>query len=51
MKAEKRIISKRCMLQYVPADIFRASFNFFMWDKLREKMEGGKKDETFFSAL
>jgi hypothetical protein len=39
------------MLQYVLADIFRAFFKFFMWDKLREKMEGGKKDETFFSPL
>jgi hypothetical protein len=39
------------MLQYIPEDIFRASFKFFMGDKLREKMEGGKRDETFFSAL
>jgi hypothetical protein len=39
------------MLQYIPVDIFRASFKFFMGDKLREKMEGGKRDETFFSAL
>ncbi len=51
MKAERRIISKRCMLQYIPGDIFRASFKFFMVDKLREKMEGSKRDETFFSAL
>jgi hypothetical protein len=39
------------MLQYIPEDIFRASFKFFIGDKLREKMEGGKRDETFFSAL
>jgi hypothetical protein len=39
------------MLQYIPVDIFRASFKFFMGDKLRKKMEGGKRDETFFSAL
>ncbi len=51
MKAERRIISKRCMVQYIPAGIFRASFKFGMGDKLREKMEGGQKDETFFSAL
>ncbi len=38
-------------LQYIPVDIFRASFKFFMGGKLREKMEGGKRDETFFSAL
>jgi hypothetical protein len=41
------------MLQYIPVDIFRASFKF-CWargDKLREKMEGGKRDLTFFSAL
>ncbi len=25
--------------------------NSVLGDKLREKMEGGKKDETFFSAL
>jgi hypothetical protein len=51
LKAERRIISKRCVLQYIPAGIFRASFKFCMGDKLREKMEGGKRDETFFSAL
>ncbi len=39
------------MVQYIPGDIFRAFFKFFMGDKLREKMEGGKSDETFFSAL
>jgi hypothetical protein len=51
LKAERRIISKRCILQYIPGDIFRASFKFFMGDKLREKMQGGKRDEMFFSAL
>ena len=51
MKAERRIISKRCMLQYIPVDIFRASFKFFMRDKIREKIKGGKRDETLFSAL
>jgi hypothetical protein len=51
MKVESRIISKRCMLQYIPADILRASCKFFMGGKLREKVEGGKRDETFFSAL
>ncbi len=39
------------MLQYIPVDIYRASFKFFMGDKLREKIEGGKRDETLFSAL
>jgi hypothetical protein len=39
------------MIQYIPGGIFRASFKFSMGDKLREKMEGGTKDETFFSAL
>ena len=39
------------MLQYIPVDIFRASFKFFMGDKLSEKMEGGKRDEMFFSAF
>ncbi len=51
MKAESRIISKRCMVEYIPGGIFRTSFIFCMGDKLREKMEGGKRDETFFSAL
>jgi hypothetical protein len=49
--AESRIISKRCMVEYIPAGIFRSSFKFCMEDKLREKMEGGKRDETFFRAL
>ncbi len=46
MKAERRINSKRCtsMMEYIPEDIFRASFKFCMGDKLREKMEGGKMD-------
>jgi hypothetical protein len=47
LKAERRIISKRCILQYIPVDIFRASFKFFMGDKLREKMKGGKRVERF----
>ncbi len=51
MKAERRIISKRCMVEYILLGIFRSSFRFCMGDKLREKMEGGKRDETFFSAL
>ncbi len=51
LKAERRIISKICMLQYIPVDIFRTSFKFFMGDKLREKMEGGKRDETFLGAF
>ena len=51
MKAERRIISKRCMVEYIPLGFFRSFFKFCMGDKLREKMEGGKRDETFFSAL
>jgi hypothetical protein len=39
------------MIQYIPGDIFRASLKFYMGDKLREKMEGSKRDETFFSAF
>ncbi len=39
------------MLQYIPVYIFRASFKFCMGDKVMEQMEGGKKDDTFFSAL
>jgi hypothetical protein len=39
------------MVEYIPLGIFRSSFKFCMGDKLREKMEGGKRDETFFSAL
>jgi hypothetical protein len=37
------------MVEYIPGGIFRSSF--CMGDKVREKMEGGKRDETFFSAL
>jgi hypothetical protein len=51
MEVHKSIISKRCMVQYIPGGIFRASFKFCQGDKLREKMEGGKRDETFCSAL
>ncbi len=39
------------MVEYIPGGIFRASFKFYMGDKLREKMEGGKRDKTFSSAL
>jgi hypothetical protein len=39
------------MVEYIPLGIFRSSFEFCMGDKLREKTEGGKRDETFFSAL
>jgi hypothetical protein len=39
------------MIQYIPGGIFRASFKFCMGDKLREKMEGGKRNGMFFSAL
>jgi hypothetical protein len=35
------------MVEYIPLGIFRSSFKFCMGDKLREKMEGGKRDETF----
>jgi hypothetical protein len=51
LKAEIRIIAKRCIVEYIAGGIFRSSFKFCMGDKLREKMEGGKRDETFFSAL
>jgi hypothetical protein len=39
------------MIDYIPVGIFRAFFKFCMGDKLRKKMEGGKRHETFFSAL
>jgi hypothetical protein len=39
------------MVEYIRLGIFRSSFKFCMGDKLREKMEEGKRDETFFSAL
>ena len=51
MKADNRIISKRCMVEYILGGIFRSSFKFCMGDKLREKMEGDKRDDMFFSAL
>jgi hypothetical protein len=39
------------MVEYIPLGIFRSSFKFCMGVTLREKMEGVKRDETFFSAL
>ncbi len=51
MNAERRIISERCMLKYIPVDIFRASCKFSRGDKLGKKMEGGKRDETFLSVF
>jgi hypothetical protein len=51
LKAVRRIISKRCMVEYIPGGIFKASFKFCMGDKLREKIEEGKRDEMFFSAV
>ena len=39
------------MVEYIPGGSFRSSFKFCIEDKLREKIEGGKRDETFFSAL
>ncbi len=39
------------MVEYIPGGIFRSSIKFRMGDKLREKMEGDKKDEMFFCAL
>jgi hypothetical protein len=39
------------MVEYIPLGIFRPSFISCMGDKLRKKIEGGKRDETFFSAL
>jgi hypothetical protein len=39
------------MIQYIPGDIFRASFKFCMGGKLKEKMEEGRRDETSFSTL
>jgi hypothetical protein len=47
LKAERRMISERCMIQYIPGDIFRAPFKFCMGDKLREKMEGVKGTKRF----
>jgi hypothetical protein len=41
LKADRRKISERCMKEYIPGGIFRASFKFCMGDKLRETMEGG----------
>jgi hypothetical protein len=38
------------MLQYIPVEIFRASFKFFMGDTLRKKKEGGKKGKNVFQC-
>ncbi len=47
MKAERRIISERRMIQYIPGDTFRASFKFCVGDKLREKWRGVKGMKRF----
>ncbi len=41
----------KMVVEYIPLGFFRSSFKFCIGVKLREKMEGGKRDETFFSAL
>ena len=46
-EAERHIISKRCIIEYIWQGIFRASFKFCMGDKLREEMEGYKRDVSF----
>jgi hypothetical protein len=35
------------MIDYIPGDIFRASFKFCMGDKLRGKMEGVKRIKLY----
>ncbi len=35
------------MIEYIPGDIFRASFKFCMGDKLREKTEGVEQIKLF----
>jgi len=47
LKADSRIISKSCMVEYIPLGIFRSSFKFGMGDKLREKMKGEKRMKRF----
>jgi hypothetical protein len=51
LKAERRIISKSCMVEYILLGILGLPLNSVWGDKLREKKEGGKRDETFFSTL
>jgi hypothetical protein len=48
LKAERSIISKRCVLQYIPVEIFRASFKFIYGVHIKEEKGG---DKTFLSAL
>ncbi len=47
LKAERRIIIERCTIEYIWRGIGSVSFKCCMGDKLREQMEGGKRDETF----
>jgi hypothetical protein len=35
------------MIEYIPGDMFRASFKFYMGDKLRETVEGVKQIKLF----
>jgi hypothetical protein len=50
LKAERRIISKRCVFQYIPIEIFRASFKFFMGGHIKEEKGGGVKGIKRFSV-
>jgi hypothetical protein len=45
--AERRIIFERCIIEYNRRGIGRASFKFFIGDKLREEMEEGKGMKRF----
>jgi hypothetical protein len=51
LKVERRIIFERCTIEYNRCVIGSAPFKFYMGGKFMEQMEGGKKDDTFFSAL
>jgi hypothetical protein len=42
--AERLMIFERCITDYIQRGTCRASFKFCMGDKLREEMEGGKRD-------
>jgi hypothetical protein len=44
LEADRRIISKRCMVEYIPSGNSELPLNSVRGDKLREKMEGSKSD-------
>ncbi len=51
VRIEGKGVLKDVFIEYIRRGICRASFKFCMGEILREEMDGGDRDKTFFSAL